>query len=100
MADHRTDEGAAVTAATDDRWIEEAKTQLRSALAALEDERASDIAVFSAIGLAELACHIAWGETRESEWPEDAAPVCTCPPELTAHGGFKGDCPARGVAHG
>jgi hypothetical protein len=25
---------------------------------------------------------------------------CICPPEMLARGGFKGDCPARGVKHG
>ncbi len=88
-----------LTSEISDRFVEEAKAQLEKALSALESNGA-DLDVFAPIQLAELAARIAWGDTPASEWPENEPdPVCTCPPELVASGGFKGDCPARGYAH-
>ncbi len=87
-----------LTSEVSDRFVEEAKAQLEKALGALESN-AADLDVFAPIQLAELAARIAWGDTPASEWPEDYVPVCTCPPQLLERGGFKGDCPARGVAH-
>ncbi len=90
-----------ISQASPEVWIERAKEQLETVLAALGDPRSSDVDVFAPLSLARLALEIAWGNEQESEWPEDdLGPVCTCPPEITATGGFKGNCPARGVAHG
>jgi hypothetical protein len=54
-----------------------------------------------------LAClNVATGDLPPDEFEgytfpgEVPAVECICPPELLARGGFKGDCPARGVAHG
>jgi len=82
-------------------WDGRAKRLVEQALAEWED--VEQHATLSAA----LACmRIADGDLPPDElegYPfpgEDPDVVCTCPPEMIARGGFKGDCPARGVAHG
>ncbi len=76
------------------RMFEEAESQLNTALFALREGESIDD-VFAAISLADLALRIGLGETPADEWPEESEPLCICPPELVARGGFKGGCPAH-----
>lgn len=75
-----------------ERLLEEAITRLRAG---------EGDSVLMAIGAAEAAFRIEMGELSAEEmdgYPfpgeEWEGPSCICPPELVAHGGFKGSCPA------
>ncbi len=77
-------------------FFEEAERQLNAALYALREGESIDD-VFAAISLADLALRIGLGEKPQGEWPEEESePVCICPPELVARGGFKGGCLVHG----
>jgi len=81
-----------------------AREQAEQALAAIEDDRATDIDVMASLELALMAASM-WldgdaARTIKLE-PADvieylAEPECICPPDLVARGGFKGGCPVHG----
>lgn len=81
-------------------WDARARRLVEHALAEWED-----VEPHSPLGAALACLHIAEGALPPDEldgYPfpgEEPVVECICSPEQLARGGFRGGCPARGVAH-
>lgn len=59
------------------------------------DEVRSGIDAIPTVDAALAELRIEAGELDADEVETTASPRCSCPPDLSARGGFRGDCPAH-----